>query len=402
MGDWYYYVTLLKFVEVANRVYLPEEIDQKYKDREALKLGDWIQREIDSRRIRSIVDYLNNQPQRFFNSLILGLYGGNPSWQGIDITISKLYEEMPQLLDSIDYLSDTFGILNLDGSEDIFAIDGQHRAIGIREAVRSNQKLGIDEVPVVFIAHRTDDEGVVRTRRLFSTLNRYAKPVNKSEIIALSEDNNCSIITRQLIDDYPPLSNRILINKNRSLHPENTSAFTNILTLYDLVETTITNKKVHGIPVEGRLLSSYTTRRKPDEIIANDFQKFCNLMDILIESIPSFSNFIRTGEINRKGKNGNLIFRPIGQNIIFNVLKVAESYKLFDRAINFFGKDDFDLSHKVWEDVFWDDETGNIITEKSRQRYASLLILEKIGFEVNRTRKDSEIFQNFGFTIHDL
>jgi len=39
MGDWMYYVSLLKFQDVSERVFLPEEINEKYSDKEDLKVG---------------------------------------------------------------------------------------------------------------------------------------------------------------------------------------------------------------------------------------------------------------------------------------------------------------------------------------------------------------------------
>ena len=52
--------------------------------------------------------------------------------------------------------------------------------------------LGDDEVSVIFVSHRDDAAGMRRTRALFTTLNKTAKPVNKSEIIALDEsDGRC-------------------------------------------------------------------------------------------------------------------------------------------------------------------------------------------------------------------
>ena len=59
MGDWMYYVTLLKFQDVAERVFLPEEIDKKYENKEELKLGDWIQRDLEQKRINDVVKYLS-------------------------------------------------------------------------------------------------------------------------------------------------------------------------------------------------------------------------------------------------------------------------------------------------------------------------------------------------------
>ncbi|MDZ7848410.1 MAG: DNA sulfur modification protein DndB [Owenweeksia sp.] len=147
------------------------------------KLGEWIQRELNKSRISSIVRYIKSQKQRFFNSIILGIYGGEPFWR--DITINPSSSSVFTEDISYNYLNKTFGILQLKGNESIFAVDGQHRAIGIREAVKAKPKLASEEVAVIFIPHQTTSEGKIRTRRLFSTLNRYAKPVNKKE-------NNCA------------------------------------------------------------------------------------------------------------------------------------------------------------------------------------------------------------------
>ena len=135
IGDWFYYVSVMKFKDVAKRVKLPEEIDKKYTD-DNLKLGEWIQREIEPKRIKPLVNYIQNQNQRFFNSLVLGIYDGSPSWQDLKITNSNVYNESSE--ETQDYFSKTFGILTLSGDESIFAVDGQHRAIGIRRAVKEN------------------------------------------------------------------------------------------------------------------------------------------------------------------------------------------------------------------------------------------------------------------------
>jgi DNA sulfur modification protein DndB len=200
IGDWFYYSSTMPFSEIAKRVKLPKEIDKRYED-PTLKLGEWIQRDIGTKRIEPIAQYLSNQKERFFNSIVLGIYDGEPSWQEFDIKIAKTTEKSELSEKDLQHFSETFGILRLSGSESIFAIDGQHRIMGIRKAIVDKPKEFIyDEVSVIFIAHRTDEGGIKRTRRLFSTLNRYAKPVNKGEIIALSEDDNCAIITRMLIE----------------------------------------------------------------------------------------------------------------------------------------------------------------------------------------------------------
>ena len=70
---------------------------------------------------------------------------------------------------------------------------------------------------------------------------------SQSEIIGLSEDNNCAVITRSIIDNFPLFKNAVLINKNRSISIENNNAFTNIIVLYDIIERLLTDKSVYGI-----------------------------------------------------------------------------------------------------------------------------------------------------------
>ena len=67
----------------------------------------------------------------------------------------------------------TMGLLELRGDEKLFAIDGQHRVKGIKEAIGKNEALRKEEVCTIFIqgviASRRDHDpdGFQRTRRLF-------------------------------------------------------------------------------------------------------------------------------------------------------------------------------------------------------------------------------------------
>jgi DNA sulfur modification protein DndB len=390
IGDWMFYVTIISLEEVANRVKLPKEIDKKY-DEEKLKLGDWIQRKIENSRIKTIVNYLKHQEQRFFNGLILGIYDGSPTWQEINVQYSNKFNDESKL----NYLSKTFGILNLKGDESIFAIDGQHRAFAIRQAVQEKEKLKSEEIAAIFLAHKATTDGKIRTRRLFSTLNKYAKPVSQSEIIALSEDNNCAVITRNLVDEFGLFKDKVLVIKNRSISPDNKTSFTNIMVLYDIVERILTDRPVVGLSVSGKSKNIFTSVRAENEEIIQATNDIKKLFNELVKKIPSFSDFFSGSEIDRTKKTTSLLFRPIGQNIFFNVLKVGISNSKKKIVIDYFANEEFNLTNKVWKKIFWDEETEIIITEKSRQRYATLLILEHLGFQVKRTKKDQENFENF-------
>jgi len=390
IGDWNYYVTVLSFQEVANRVKLPREIDKKYEE-EKLKLGDWIQRKIETNRIKHLISYLKDQKQRFFNGLILGIYDGNPTWQEIDVQQSDVYDDEAEM----NYLSKTFGILTLKGDESIFAIDGQHRAFAIRGAIKEKDDLKNEEIATIFVAHKATDEGKIRTRRLFSTLNKFAKPVSQSEIIALSEDNNCAVITRHLVDEFDLLKGKVLVIKNRSINPENQTAFTNIMVLYDIVERLLTNKTVVGINVKGRDKNEFTSVRTSDEEIKSATKEIEKIFLELSKEITSLNKFFNGAKIDRSNEKTSLLFRPIGQNVFFNVLKVGISESKKKIVIDYFSKDKFNLLNKTWRRIFWDEETGTIITDKARQRFATLIILEHLGFKVKRTKKDQITFDSF-------
>lgn len=386
MGDWFYYVSLMKFNEVADRTSMVPDI---HKNEE---LSKWIQREV-SDRSGDIVDYLLEQEQRFFNAIIFGIYGGKPQWQELDIDkrVKQLSEE------ERDYFGRTFGILTLNGDEEIFAIDGQHRTKAIKEAVKKNQELKEEEVSVIFLAHKKTTEGEIRTRRLFSTLNRYAVPVTISEIIALDEEDNCAIITRKLIEDSELFKEKIIFSKTRSLNPQNSDSFTNIVLFYDIIKILLTDIKILNFKGVGHPHKKYTSRRDTEENINQELVNVELFFKKIINSIPSLQKFFHVkNSVNRESKTTSLLFRPIGQIIMFSVLKIAKQENKLSAAIKYFSKDDFKLSNKIWKQVFLDPELETLKTDKTIQKYAMQLILKHLGINVKMTKKEKVVYNNFG------
>lgn len=402
IGDWYYYSSTMPFDEIAKRVKLPKEIDKKYND-PTLKLGEWIQRDLGSKRIEPIVHYLSNQKERFFNSIVLGIYDGEPSWQEFEIKIGETTEKSQLSEKELRHFSETFGILRLSGAESIFAIDGQHRVMGIRKAIMDKPKeFQYDEVSVIFIAHKTDDNGRKRTRRLFSTLNRYAKPVNKGEIIALSEDDNCAIITRMLIENNKYLKNKIAVNKNKPISQKNSKDFTSVIMLYDIVCRILTNKNIVGYPgkVNGRDKNEYTNTRQNQIEINKDYKIVETLFEKLFTQIPALNKFfIENDIINREEKSSSLLFKVIGQNIFFDVIKAAINENKLEGAIDLFIAHEFSLNNPIWNSVFWNNEKQSLITDTANQKYAKFLFLDKLKIPTRKTAKDLEIQGNYNLKL---
>src|SRR4051812_47330495 len=186
-GDWVYYTCLMSMREVTERLSFASDIHKSQQ------LSDWIQRQLKGKRSKQIADYLLGEKQRFFNSMVVAIYEGDPAWHGFShlkpVTTDIDLEDVP------DDVEASVGFLSFVGDEKIFAVDGQHRLAGMKEAIKQNAKLGDDEVSLVLVAHKTTRAGMQRTRRLFTTLNKTAVPVGKGEIIALDENDVMAIVT---------------------------------------------------------------------------------------------------------------------------------------------------------------------------------------------------------------
>ncbi len=207
IGDWVYYIATMRFKDVSKYV---KRVDNELHKSDLLK--QMLQRSI-TNNYKSIAHYIETQEERFFNALVLAVYDGVPTWHEVRLE----YDDGSEFYN--------LGVLELSGDEKIFPVDGQHRVEGIKKVVSESERYDDEQIPVIFIGHKTDDAGMQRSRRLFSTLNRYAKPVSMRDIIALDEDDVVAIASRDLIDTHKnyfvflrgyPLSSRKTLTDNSS------------------------------------------------------------------------------------------------------------------------------------------------------------------------------------------
>lgn len=121
-----------------------------------------------------------------------------------------------------------------------------------------------EEVPVIFIAHKNTIEGKKRTRKLFSTLNRRAKPVGDNYQIALDEDDIVAIVTREIVEEFDLFQGERLLNGTTKQIPNsNVTAFTSLIALYQCNEVLIQNK----LALSDRQLKEYKLYRPDEDII---------------------------------------------------------------------------------------------------------------------------------------
>lgn len=384
MGDWIYYVVLMSFEDVAGKIRLAQEI-HKHK---ALK--ELLQRTL-TNRAKTIGAYLCNQKQHFFNAIIAGVYEGEPSW--VPITVSGnariSTKELPDLVTS------SVGVLELSGDEKIFAIDGQHRVEGIRTAIATKPRLGTEEQAVIFVAHRNTRAGLQRTRRLFSTLNRYAKPVTLGEVIAIDEDDIIAITTRAMLEENHFFSKDhiIYVSKAKTVPRRNTTCLTSIHCLYESLDIVLFSR------AQMKQRKSLKTLRPSDVVVQQFYEQAAEFWDTMIRHFRPLKELLNSpAQANVAGRyrgdhGGHLLFRPAG------LLSIAKAVRMLmddgmtrAHAIRAISQLEMELANPPWAGLLWETGSRKMIIDKKNQAIATKLLLYMCGATV----------AHFGFTEEDL
>jgi len=368
IGNWTYYNANLTFEEISKYV---KRIDKELHKSESL--SEAIQRGLTNNYL-SIKDYILNQEERFFNSLVLAVYDGNPNWIEVELEIEG--EEFYNI-----------GFLSLSGEEKIFPVDGQHRVEGIKSALLENPKLKNEKISVIFIGHKNTPQGMEKSRRLFNTLNRYAKPVNLSDSIALDEDDSSAISTRNLLEDSTKVElfkgNRVIFAKQKAIPHTNKEAFTSLITLYQC-NNSILKYYFENIYKSSNKYKEYKEKYykdkrtfnskdfmkyRPDEDTLQDFIKFNEDYWIkFIESFDVIQDYLSSGTASKyrnKENGGNILFRPIGIKPFIEATLEFKKYKdikNFYEVFDFFKKINLNLNKKPWTNTIWSPQDGKMAT----------------------------------------
>lgn len=374
IGDWTYYICLLRMKDVAERISDVADIhsNENFKDMLQRRLTD---------RSQDIAKYLVNQSQRFFNAIVVGTYGGNPNWFELDINVEgSVLDPLP------DYIEGTLGILSFDGTENLWAIDGQHRVSGIKQAIKQKPDLDDEEICAIFVSgvssskREKDPDGFERTRRLFTTLNKYAKKVTKRDIIALDEDDLVAIITRFVIDEFDLLKDRISVGHSRSIPPSDKNSLTTIEIIYDVLDIILKDKT-------NIAWKKYKAVRPPEDELEHYQERSISYLTLLSECFQEIGDYLENEELERAAEpyrnesGGHLIFRPIGFLLVSRVIKLLldhDDYSL-EEAVSLVSEVPMQLANSPWGDLLWDVRNGRMLTSGPNQKVAKWLMYFIVG-----------------------
>ncbi|MBB1364639.1 DGQHR domain-containing protein [Shewanella sp. SR44-4] len=357
MGSWTTYACMMRLSDAADLIGFADQLHQ------IEKLSDKIQRELNSDRAEEITNYLLENEDRFFNSLVVAVYDGDPNWHTVD-NLRPNNNESSQL-EFPDYAEDCIGFLSVTKKEKFFALDGQHRLAGIKGAVDKNDAIGEELINVIIVAHSNTPSGKVRSRRLFTTLNKKAKLVSKDAIIALDEDDIAACITRKLLEcnEFPYFNERNISFSSGPVRDK--TSITSIVNIYDNVQ----RLAAHKLKVKISELEKF--RYREYEFL---FDYVKNFFEFTFNNSVELSQIVKDNSMVIDYRNsidgGHLLLRPIGWDIYTDVIisGLNQDESDMEKIIKLVSTKDLSLSGKILGNKVWSVKQKRILKVSAKNQ----------------------------------
>jgi|ERR1035438_696945 DNA sulfur modification protein DndB len=337
----------MKYAEVNKQVEFAYELGNNQD------LNSMIQRGI-SQRTTGIVDYLLANEHRFLGALIVACWGGNPQYVQLEMA------DPENMLEGID---EGFGVLTFDGTQSYFALDGQHRLRGIKDALKRNPNLGKEDIAVLIVSHYDTEKGRERTRRLFTNINRNARVTTAAENIALDEDDGYSVLTRRFLTDHPFLSQDKIVKvftavgsegelrlAGKAISQTDKSAFTTIVVLRALLE---------DLWLESHTASLKS--RPDDETLDAAYRKLSQRIDLLLKACDDLPGRLTASVSARdvrapKGRedDGHPMMRPVVQQAVARVIRqiVMQGTMEYEEVVDRLAQLEWRIGEAPWTAVY--------------------------------------------------
>ena len=348
LGTWDTYTCLMQLKDIADLINFATELHTSDK------LSEMIQRNLEDGRATEIGEYLLENPDHFFNSIVVAIYDGNPQWHNFN-KIEPTSEEA-EFIEIPDYGQESLGFLSLTREEKMFALDGQHRLSGIKKAIEKDENIGLEQLSVIIVTHRNTEKGIKKSRRLFTTLNKKAKLVKKDAIIALDEDDIAACITRYLVENTSFFNEDNIAFIVGSLRDK--KSITTLGNVYDCVQKLVAFKLDCKITDIEKVRINQETEKELYDFV-------CDFYSLTFKYIKVLSEYNQTKEITPYRNNvdgGHLLFRPIGWDIYTDIiLEHMECGITLESSINAISKKDLSMSGKVLKDILWSSQKNRIL-----------------------------------------
>lgn len=363
LGNTDYFETTMKVGDLVQAVRPPREMDSWAN----FSIEERMQREPDEKRIKAqLAPYIAKNADRFFGSIIVMVYKGEITFE----PMSDLTKNVPAAYKTN---AQRIGFITIDGGT-LIVLDGQHRLLALR-MVQQGEVPGEfapdvveDEVCVVFIQF----ENNLKTRRIFNTVNRYAKQTSRGDNIITSEDDGYAIVSRWLLRETEPLGkpNDIVNWKSNTLTKRSTQ-LTTISAVYETVKLILRAHGVEKLPEQNR---------PQDEDLETYLTFASEVWDALLQGIKPYQEALgdpsKIPAMRDDSAHTALLFKPAAQIALVDALlravdngklKIAEAIERANRV------PDWSMEARLWTGVIIKQSGAMDAGPEARRRMAGLL-----------------------------
>ena len=387
-GNTEYWLTIMKVGEFIRNIRLPNEIPGW----EDLTVEERYHREINLNRVRKqIAPYFATDDYRFSGSLVLAVQNHeNMVFEPLS-GVGSGNRSLPALYQCA---ASDMGFLTLSGSELLVPLDGQHRAKAFKFAIdgtddtnrqiigmKSNPDLANDQVSVILVRFE-----IVRARRIFNKINRYAKPTTKGDNLITADDDAMAVMSRELIGESGVIPARLVKTGANSLN-KTAREFTTLATFHDSNLAIVNGLGVVGSGTPQQM------NEEQRELVREDVQA---IWQLLLSNIGLWNKAIEdpteNGDNTRSEiREQTLLGKPIGQLSLIRAFMTmrerCEGIPEIDLCERL-NQVNWDVSNSMWNNVLMN-SSGRVMSGKTTVNNAAEFIAHLGGVKLTDDERDA-------------
>ena len=348
LGSTVYYIGKMRAGELIDNVGFAAELPEWSE----MTADEKMQRQPDITRVIYVIE----DPDRFFNSLIIDVFSG---YDELDFEpVSQVAKDLPK---AYQIPMQDMGFLTLPGKERLIALDGQHRLLSLRIAIRGvyglpagakvpsttkslepHPELADEEVSIILVEHKDNQ----KIRKIFNKVNKYARQTSRGDNIITSDDDIYAVIARKLFSDgevLAPIGKCELVNWKSNTLSQRSKQLTTVSALYTIAETILKEKGYSS-----KLLPSQEEQEVSYEEIVEFWRELLAETDVYKE----YLELTKADKPVSLLREQNLLMKPVTQMALAHVAALAKkkgvSWKEVVAKLN---KVDWSFENKLWFNI---------------------------------------------------
>lgn len=366
MGEIPYYVMTMPVQDLVKLVHIPskkewEEISVEEKFQRALKDGP---------RLNAIVEYLERDKHRFFGSVIVA----SPSWSEKNFEpLDKIITDLPNAYDDE---AAKIGFYSFKGDKRLFVLDGQHRVRALELAIKgkpgkgSNPELCKDKITVILLAHKLEI-----SRKIFTKVNRNAKPTTTGETLITDDDDIIAVLSREIADKI--ITARLVMITGNNI-TENNLEFTTLSTIAEGTFSLLKGK----FPFKNSDRKQLPAKDLQDKYRKDAFAKWNFLLDNFAVWKEALKDKTEKYDYIRQDLRKNyLCMRPMPQRVIIDAFSYVTNLgtPMSEKdAVMKLNEIPWEFKAKLWDRLLF---SGGKIQAKNQKLATDILIYILLGAE---------------------